>query len=516
MDFTRARPRQALRISLIVAVALLSLGLGLGRSGRLTYHEAFVAQAARELIQSGTWLVPSIDHRPWLEKPPLPFWLVKVAALISGQLDEAVARVPSVLAALALILGISHHGARRFSPKVGLLAGLIQATTLWTITRGRLAEADILLAALVTWTLLMVDRLRGESHGTPRAQGKWRDLIVFALLGLTFLVKGLGFGAVLIAAVVATLVGIDRDRVLLRRLFSIRGLLLTVLIALPWPVAVLFHHPQAWRLWTLHIADRLADHPEHFAGGSSWWFYLPVVLSLVLPWTPFALIGVYKSLRRAVRERYGPDRLLWAWAIAPLVLLSFATVKNGHYAIHALPPWSIWAASGAIELGERLKSRGWNLSPRRVGTAFIMLGMSIGLGHLLIVPSLDRRGREWSFYAEAGRRLKSTEAVTLIYDDWDRNPYPSPFGPFPHDLAVRLFYLDRPANWCQGVDQLTRSDASRPFAVIARERDMPGLVRLGRVETLAVGPDLRWDRMYRLYLIEPDPVARTESRDLRR
>ena len=83
---------QATRIALILALGLMTLGMGLGRSGRLTYHEAFVAQSARELIQAGTWLVPTIDGRPWLEKPPLPFWLVKLSALTFGQLDEADAR----------------------------------------------------------------------------------------------------------------------------------------------------------------------------------------------------------------------------------------------------------------------------------------------------------------------------------------------------------------------------------------------------------------------------------------
>ncbi len=511
-------------LALILGLAFLTLGMGLGRAGRLSYHEAFVAQSARELIESGTWLVPLVDGRPWLEKPPLPFWLVKVSALAFGRLDEAVARLPSMLAAVGLILGIASYGARRFSPKVGLLTGLIQATTLWTITRGRLAEADVLLCALVTWTVVLADRMRGNSQEAVSSipspisiPSRLSSILVFALLGLTFLVKGLGFGAILIGAVMASLIVVDRDRTLLRRLVSVKGLLLTAAVALPWPIAILLIYPQAWQLWTLHVADRLAERPEYFAGGAPWWFYVPLSLGLVAPWTPLALVGAYHSLRRATHERFGPDRLLWAWSIAPLVLLSFATVKNGHYAIYALPPWSIWAAFGLIRISERLSLRGWNCSPRVAKVSFVTVGLLIGLGHVLIEPSYDHRGREWSFYADAGRMLKGSEPVTFVYDDWDRNPYPSPFGPFPHDLAVRLFYLDRPASWCQGVEQLGELSARRgPFAVIARERDMPGLVRLGRVETLAVGPDVRWDRTYRLYLIKPDAVANVETEALRR
>ena len=43
-------------------------------------------------------------------------------------------------------------------------------------------------------------------------------------------------------------------------------------------------------------------------------------------------------------------------------------------------------------------------------------------------------------------------ALTLLYDDWDRNPYESPFGLIPHDLAVRLFYLGRSACWHNGLE----------------------------------------------------------------
>src|SRR6185312_12459714 len=131
----------------------LTLWVGLGGAGRLTYHEAFVAQAAREMIASGDILTPAVGGRPWLEKPPLAVWLAAVTGRASGGVSEAAARAPSAVAAALLALGIAAAGARRFGPSAGLLAGLIQATTAWTVMRGRLAEVDMTLACLVTWAL---------------------------------------------------------------------------------------------------------------------------------------------------------------------------------------------------------------------------------------------------------------------------------------------------------------------------------------------------------------------------
>jgi len=500
------------RAGLVAGVAALAIGPGLAGSARLSYHEAFVAQSAREMIASGDALVPTIDGRPWLEKPPLACWLVAGLGRLSGQVGAFEARLPSAVAAGALALGLAVLVARRSGPDAGLLAGAVQATVGWAVARGRLAEADILLACLVTWSFAAFDRLRPSTAESPISTG-WRWAF-FALLGLTSLAKGIGFGAALLAAGAVATWAWDRDRRLLRALAWPVGWALSALIALAWPALVLARHPEALGLWTLHVADRLADRPEHFAGSSPWWFYGPMALGLALPWTPLAIAGAWRSARRAAGPggRGGVDRLLWAWAVAPLVLLSTASVKNGHYAIHTMPPWSAWAALGLIGLGGRLARRGW--SPSRVrraaAWAFGALALAYGLGHAGLGPRYDRRGLEWAFYEAAGRSLGADEPLALLYDDWDRDPYPTPFGPVPHDLAVRLFYLDRPAAWRANPAALASQPVARagsPFGVIARERDLPDLLQLGRIEALARGPSTRWDRTFALYRVRPGAVA---------
>ena len=82
------------------------------------------------------------------------------------------ARIPSAVAATLLALGVATLAARRFGATVGLLAGLVQATTAWTVLRGRLAEADMLLACLVTWTVVAFDRLRDEEPGRRSGGGR--------------------------------------------------------------------------------------------------------------------------------------------------------------------------------------------------------------------------------------------------------------------------------------------------------------------------------------------------------
>ena len=494
------------RLALIVGLCGLTLGVGLGSSGRLTYHEAFVAQAASELIARGAVLVPTIDGLPWLEKPPLAFWVVAISGKLAGGVTEWSARIPSALAATVLALGVAVFAARRFGSTVGLLSGLIQATTVWTIMRGRLAEADILLACLVTWTFVAFDRLR--SPDPDRSPLPWR-LAFFGLIGASSLVKGLGFGAVLIVSSVLAVLVWDRDRSTFKSLLNFKGWAMAGALAVTWPILAAIRHPQALSLWTMHVTDRMASHPEYFIGGP-WWQYGPAVLLQALPWTPLALLGAWASGRRAFSSRdSSADRLLWVWAVVPILVLSTATVKNSHYAIHALPPWSVWAAMGLTRVACQLERRGWSAwrIQRATASLFLALGLIVGLGYWGLAPRLDRRGEEWASCQAIGRTLDPSLPLVFLYEDWDRKPYPTPFGPVPHDWAVRLYYLQRPATWRQGFDDLAdhppTPSPSAPYALLGRDRDLPGLRKLGRVEVISKGPAIRFDRTFTLFRVTP-------------
>jgi hypothetical protein len=408
----------------------------------------------------------------------------------------------------------------------------VQATTAWTVQRGRLAEADVLLACLITWAIAAFDRMASDED-QPAPGGGWRRArwAFFVLLGFTSLVKGIGFGAVLILAAVAVAIAWRRDGVALRRLMFPAGAAAALLLSIAWPLAMIVRHGTgALELWTMHVADRLAAHPSAFAG-ERWWEYAPGLLIQAMPWTPLAMVGAWHSLRRAVagtgrgreiapKAVVAGDRLLWAWSVAPMALLSLATVKNAHYAIAAQVPWSIWAALGLSRLAGQLARRGWTPTGlRRAAFAgFAALGLAAGLGFWLLGPWLDRRGVEWAFYESAGRLLPPGTPVTFLYDDWDRNPYESPFGAFPHDLAVRLFYLGRPASWCLPGGSLVpaRRAEQSPIYIIGRDRDRSALERLGRVEVLAHGPvdrfDRRFDRIYTMFRITPERTAGDPAR----
>ena len=156
---------------LLTAICLATFFAGLGRSAIGDSDEAFYAESAREMVESGDWVTPHYNYEFRFQKPILYYWLVSATYQVWG-IGEAAARFPSALAGLALTLMTFACGRRWFGPRTGLVAGLIVATSFGYFPIARSALPDLPLAffiSLATWTLC--EALLGRpawpaNHGT--------------------------------------------------------------------------------------------------------------------------------------------------------------------------------------------------------------------------------------------------------------------------------------------------------------------------------------------------------------
>lgn len=492
-------------ILILIGLCYCCTFIYLGSSNYLTYHEAFVAQAAREIGTSGDWIIPTINQTPWLEKPPLPFWTVALLSRVLGGINEWTARAPFAIAGVVLVFVVYSMAKVHFGSRIGLLAGCIQSTTIWFITRGRLAEADIMLVAIITSAMFALDQFRTLIHDDQIQKAKQYQLLFFTLLGLSSLVKGIGFGAVLVLSVATIVLIWDRDVQSAKRLLiSPWGWTLFLIIGFSWPIIVLVRNPEALHLWILHIRDRINSRPTEFSGESLYQYSFAYFWQ-TLPWTPFAILGMWRSrqlLRRDAASKPSIERFLWIWTVVPALLVSCAAARNAHYLLYSYPPWSIWAALSLNRAFERFADRGRRLFI----TACLLIALICIVYYGLIARKLDHRGKEWKFYQEIHSLIQNRrETVCFLYDDWDRKPYHTPFGSIPHDLGVRLFYLNRPlVIWSDdpfSIDQEPSRKQNTSIFVVARERDLPVLRKLGDVKYLITGAQSRWDRRFLLFEI---------------
>ena len=132
--------------AVLVAVMVVVFCVNLNDARSLSGHERYPASGAKQMVESGDWLVPHVGDAVWLEKPPLLHWLAGLSLIAFDRNEEWVVRLPSVLAGAGLVLLVALLASWWLGPTAGLLAGFVQCTSYYTFTYARLAEADMLLA----------------------------------------------------------------------------------------------------------------------------------------------------------------------------------------------------------------------------------------------------------------------------------------------------------------------------------------------------------------------------------
>jgi 4-amino-4-deoxy-L-arabinose transferase-like glycosyltransferase len=374
-------PPRGAAILLALTAALLLLRLG--QVPLLGPDEPRYARVAVEMQRAGEWVRPTLQGEPWLEKPPLYYWLAGAAFRVLGE-NETAARLPSVAAALWTVGVTALVGARLFGGAVGLHAGFVLGLSLLPFAYGRAATMDMLLAATVTTAVgLLALRLLGVA-------GRFAIPVAGAFAGLATLAKG-PLGLLLPGLVVAGFVLVTRRWRLLRECLSPTAALLFTVVAAPWYVAIWRDQGQRFvDVFLLnHNLQRFTSTIHSHPGAP--WYYLPVLLGGLLPWTGL----VFPALAQARHERSAAETWLLLWLLAPLLFFSLAGSKLPGYVLPCLPPLAILTGRTCRDLAMGQAGRTW---PRIAALVGLVLGalvfalplrqMAVGQGDfVLAVPA---------------------------------------------------------------------------------------------------------------------------------
>ena len=340
---------------------------GRGSFGLVGADEPRYAQVAREMLDRHDWVTPTLLGKPWLEKPPLYYWQAMAtyrvaraflpaqdAGPLSAQVQvndgvtDQTARLPAAIDA-ALMIAAIYFFLRRFRSGSEEDGALITAGCAAMIAFARAASTDMPLAASFTIALL-------GWYGW-RENGKRIYLAAFYIfLALGTLAKG-PIAPVLAALIVAVFAAVTRDWRIVVRTLWIPGILLFLAVALPWYVAVELRNPEFFRFFILeHNLARFSrgvyHHPQPF------WFFIPILLLSVMPWTLWLILAVIERARLLWTEGRNafssPDDawqlFLLIWLFVPVVFFSASQSKLPGYILPAIP-------AGALLVSEYIAVR---------------------------------------------------------------------------------------------------------------------------------------------------------------
>ncbi len=378
-------PPPSRRQRLLVLLFTLALGAllflwQLGSTGLVDETPPLFAAAARAMAETGDWLIPRVNGLPRYDKPPLVYWLMGLVYALPGQaewnpLGTWAAALPAALASIGVMLaladtlllwpqpGLARNAdlaskpqrlAEQGSPTApgacswlitpltaALSFGLGPLVMLW----GRVPVSDALFSALLAGALLLCWRRYAD-----RRQAWWMP---WALLGLAMLTKG-PVALVLLALTLLLFGWLQHDLAgLLRRLRPLPGLLLSLLVALPWyGLALLREGRPFWdSFFGYHNLQRFTSVVNHHL--QPWWYFLPVLLIAALPATPLLLLALVRALAplrlppwplQPLPAATSLARFAACWLLMVLAFFTLAATKLPSYWLPATPAAALLVA----------------------------------------------------------------------------------------------------------------------------------------------------------------------------
>ena len=296
-------------------------------------------------LDGGT-VTPILYGHPWLEKPALYYWRAMSFFKEFGVSDWS-ARLPSASGAFLMIVMIFLH-MRRFRPGGQLDAALITASCVAIIGFARGASTDMQLAAPLSIGML------GWYAWYETGKKFWLfDLYFFGAAAT--LAKG-PVAPFLALGTIMLFLGLRREWSALRRTIWIPGVLLYLVMVLPWYIAVQRENPTfVQQFFVEHNLERFATTLYHHR--QPFWYYIVVLVVGLMPWTVISIRAVVEAMNGSIAEwkvRLNPKRYLGhsragdafpeflvLWALFPIVFFTFSKSKLPGYILPSIPPVTI-------------------------------------------------------------------------------------------------------------------------------------------------------------------------------
>jgi 4-amino-4-deoxy-L-arabinose transferase-like glycosyltransferase len=285
-----------LSILWVAFICFLAFWWRLGSTGLVDETEPLFAEASRQMDVTGNWITPYFNGATRFDKPPLVYWLMAIAFKVIGVNAWAV-RLPSALAATGLT-GIGFYTLYRFAVTesrrdrwfAAWLGAALIAFNIQTIGWARTGVSDMLLSGCLGAALFAF--FMGYAGGDrPKIQSRWY-LAFYILSALAVLTKG-PVGIILPLLIISVfLLYMGNFWAVLQEMGLIRGILLFLIITVPWYVLVIQANGEAYinSFFGYHNLERFSHVVNNHR--APWWYFFAVVPLSFAPWSIYLPVAI--------------------------------------------------------------------------------------------------------------------------------------------------------------------------------------------------------------------------------
>ena len=402
-EIQQAKNRRDPALWLMAAlVALVCLFGNLGAMGLVGPDEPRYAWIARAMAETGDWVTPRLYGQPWFEKPILYYWAAAAGFRLHLPAEWA-ARLPSALAALAAALAIGWLARKHYDGdaasllRPALLAPIVFSTSIAAIGFSRAATPDMLFSASITLAMASAAHAfrcggalcgAGDEYDEARSADGLPITLFGAFLGLAVLAKGPAAIILSAGAIGLWALATKRWRFAFRAAHPL-AIAAFCMVALPWYVLCAIRNPDFLRTFIFqHNFERYLT--PIFQHRQPFWFFLPITLLAILPWTIFLWPAIQEALRVWQEKSWArsPGFFFGCWAVFPIIFFSFSQSKLPGYILPAVPPLALLCSISAPRALRHSPVRRRTLLAG-IGISWLLIGFAAGHSIVRIGPGLS-------------------------------------------------------------------------------------------------------------------------------
>ena len=383
-SFTAQSP-SSIHLVALLALAGLLLFLNLGELGLTDRDEGSNAEAAREMLETGDWLSPTLNYEPRFAKPAFSYWVISGSYLLFG-VNEFAARLPSALFGIALLLLQYGFLTRVVGSTPALLGSLILLLNVEVIAINRMVLTD---PALVFFTTL-AGYCFWLGMGQER-KNRFYFIGFYAGMALAMLAKG-PVGIIVPLLAVIPYLTITRQWKRFGQIgYPLWGSLVVLVVAAPWYLAMMAIHGHDYLMAAQsNTVGRFANPME--GHGGTLLFFIPVLFLGFFPWSGFLPGSLYAALKNWKQYRTGKGVPLEEeglaffaslWILGVFLFFTLSATRLPHYIFPLFPPAAILVALYWFRCADQPSSPHLTVSIR----ILVVIGYALGLA-LAAAPAL--------------------------------------------------------------------------------------------------------------------------------
>jgi 4-amino-4-deoxy-L-arabinose transferase-like glycosyltransferase len=356
-----------LRSAFPFAAIVLMMALGL-RIDVMDIDAAQYASISAEIVRTGNWLSPTNDHEPYLDKPPLHFWLSALSMTVFGMGNigyKFPALIMALLALYATYRLCALMGDRAVARNAALILGSMVALMLLTND----VRTDTALLGCTTVAVWLWAEALHSAH--------WRHVAAAAIFtALAMLAKG-PIGAVFPVMALGPYIAMHRKSVKPRLWMLPLTLLIVAVMLTPMCIGLWRDHgPEGLRFyfWTQSFGRITGE--NRWQNDSSFFYLSHALLWATAPWTIVILKGLWRHVLAIPSLVRQPSSVIIPVSAVLLgyTSLSLSHYKLPHYVFIILPYLAIMAAQ---ELEQRRNWHRWALGIEIVAMLIIAWGLCL-------------------------------------------------------------------------------------------------------------------------------------------